>query len=110
MNIYFAEFLGTAILVLLTSGGFGVALGDYVVGNIPDAHLNTTVNLAFAMDHSLSWSMVPEYIIAKILSVIVGAILVWLAYLWYWEATEEPGAKLCVFFIALSSPTILLIL
>ena len=65
----------------------------YITGNIPDAHLNTTVNLAFAMDHSLSWSMVPEYIIAKILSVIVGAILVWLAYLWYWEATEEPGAK-----------------
>lgn len=128
MNVYFAEFLGTMILVLLGGGvcanvnlkrnlghgadwiviatgwGLGVALGAYAVGNISDAHLNPAVTLAFAMDHSLSWSMVPGYIIAQILGGIVGAILVWLAYLPHWKATEEPDTKLGVFSTAPSIP------
>ena len=128
MNVYVAEFLGTAILVLLGGGvcanvnlkrnlghgsdwiviavgwGLGVSLGAYAVGNISDAHLNPAVTLAFAMDHSLSWSMVPGYIIAQMLGGIVGAILVWLAYLPHWKATKEPEVKLGVFSTAPSIP------
>ena len=89
--------------------GLGVSLGAYAVGNISDAHLNPAVTLAFAMDHSLSWSMVPGYIIAQMLGGIVGAILVWLAYLPHWKATKEPEVKLGVFLQHPLSPTILLI-
>ena len=56
------------------------------------------------MNHSLSWSMVPGYIIAQMLGSIVGAILVWLAYLPHWKATKEPEVKLGVFSTAPSIP------
>lgn len=121
MNVYFAEFLGTAILILFgggvcanvnlkRTGGFGadwiviaagwglaVAMGAYAVGNISGAHLNPAVTLAFAMDGSLSWSMVPGYIICQILGGVVGGMLVWLMYLPHWRFTEDTQAKLGVF-------------
>ena len=48
--------------------------------------------------------MVPGYIIAQMLGGIVGAILVWLAYLPHWKATKEPEVKLGVFSTAPSIP------
>src|SRR5699024_12650918 len=59
--------------------------------------LKPAVTLACRMDHALRWSMVPGYIIAQMLGGIVGAILVWLAYLPHWKATKEPEVKLGVF-------------
>lgn len=121
MSEYFAEFLGTAILVLFGGGvvanvnlkrsngngadwiviatgwGLAVSMGVYAVGNISGAHLNPAVTLAFAMDGAINWSMVPGYIICQILGGIVGGALVWLMYLAQWKATEDQGTKLAVF-------------
>lgn len=121
MSVYFAEFLGTAILVLFGGGvcanvnlkksagngadwvvialgwGLAVTMGVYAVGNISGAHLNPAVTLAFAMDGALSWGMVPGYIICQILGGITGGIVVWLMYLAHWKQTEDQGAKLGVF-------------
>ncbi|MCU5746779.1 aquaporin family protein [Staphylococcus sp. SQ8-PEA] len=121
MSVYFAEFLGTAILILFGGGvcanvnlkktaGFGadwivisvgwglaVALGAYAVGGISGAHLNPAVTLAFAMDGSITWAQVPGYIICQMLGGIFGGILVWLMYLPHWKATEDKQAKLGVF-------------
>ena len=121
MSEYFAEFLGTAILVLFGGGvcanvnlkksagngadwivialgwGLAVSMGVYAVGNISGAHLNPAVTLAFAMDGALSWSMVPGYIVCQMLGGIFGGVLVWLMYLAHWKQTEDQGAKLGVF-------------
>ncbi|MBG3873376.1 MIP/aquaporin family protein [Staphylococcus xylosus] len=121
MSVYFAEFLGTAILVLFGGGvcanvnlkksagngadwivialgwGLAVTMGVYAVGNISGAHLNPAVTIAFAMDGALSWGMVPGYIICQMLGGITGGIVVWLMYLAHWKQTEDQGAKLGVF-------------
>ena len=121
MSVYFAEFLGTAILVLFGGGvcanvnlkksagngadwivialgwGLAVSMGAYAVGNISGAYLNPAVTLAFAMDGALSWSMVLGYIVCQMLGGIFGGVLVWLMYLAHWKQTEDQGAKLGVF-------------
>ena len=130
MSEYFAEFLGTAILILFGEGcckrqlkrsngngadwiviatgwGLAVTMGVYAVGNISGAHLNPAVTLAFAMDGAISWAMVPGYIICQILGGIVGGALVWLMYLAQWKATEDQGTKLAVFSTAPAIKTIL---
>ncbi len=90
MNIYLAEFIGTAILLLMGGGvvanvvlrkskgegadwiviaigwGLAVTLGIYAVGNFSGAHLNPAVTLAFAVTGDFPWSQVPGFIIAQI--------------------------------------------
>lgn len=121
MNIYLAEFLGTALLLLMGGGvvanvvlrkskgegadwiviaigwGLAVTLGIYAVGNFSGAHLNPAVTLAFAVTGDFPWSQVPGFIIAQVLGGIVGGALTWLAYLPHWRATEDKEAKLGVF-------------
>lgn len=121
MNVYFAEFIGTAILILLGGGvnagvslkknyfheggwlaicvgwGLAVAMAIYAVGDISGAHINPAVTLGFALVGGFEWALVPGYIIAQFLGAITGATLVWLHYLPHWKATEDQGAKLGVF-------------
>lgn len=121
MNVYLAEFIGTAILILLGGGvnagvslnknyfqggswlaicvgwGLAVALAIYAVGGISGAHINPAVTLGFAMVGSFDWSLVPGYILAQFLGAITGAALVWLHYLPHWKATEDQATKLGVF-------------
>ncbi len=112
MNVYLAEFLGTAILILfggefcqcqfleedaangadwivITAGwGLAVTMGVFAVGQFSGAHLNPAVSLALALDGSFDWSLVPGYIVAEMLGAIVRTI-VWLMYLPHWKATEN---------------------
>src|SRR3954464_6793025 len=98
MNVYWAEFLGTAILVLLGNGvvanvvlaktkgnnsgwiviTFGWAMAVFVavwcVGPISGAHLNPAVTIGLAMAEKFSWSLVPGYVAAQLLGAIVGAL------------------------------------
>ena len=121
MSVYFAEFLGTLILVLFGGGvcanvnlkrtggsgadwiviaagwGLAVTFGVYAVGNISGAHINPAVTIAMAMDGAVTWGVVPGYIICQILGGIVGGAIVWLMYFPHWKATEDQGAKLGVF-------------
>jgi len=117
----FSEFLGTAILVLLGDGvvagvnlknsksegagwvavtmgwGMGLAIAVYIAGFMGPAHLNPAVTIAFAAMGDFSTGLVVPFIIAQILGGIVGAALVWLAYMPLWDETKDQDAILGTF-------------
>jgi glycerol uptake facilitator protein len=121
MNVYLAEFVGTALLVLFGNGvvanivlartkgngggwicitagwAFAVAIAVFAVGRVSGAHLNPAVTLALASIGSFGWNLVPGYIVAQMLGGIGGAVLVYLSYLAHWEPTVDAGAKLACF-------------
>jgi glycerol uptake facilitator protein len=121
MNTFWAEFVGTALLVLLGDGvvagvvlakskaqgsgwiviatgwGFAVALAVYVVGRVSGAHINPAVTLGLAVVGRFSWTLVPAYFAAQLLGAMLGAILVWLTYLAHWAETPDPALKRAVF-------------
>ncbi|MBK1881632.1 aquaporin family protein [Luteolibacter pohnpeiensis] len=121
MNVYLAEFVGTAILILLGNGvvanvnlkksygqnggwmviatawGLAVAIAAYSVGRISGAHLNPAVTVALAILGDFPWAKVPGYIAAQVAGGAFGATLVWLTYLAHWGETENQGAKLACF-------------
>lgn len=119
---YFAEFIGTAILVLLGNGavanamlkgtagnnqddkanggwlliawgfGFGVMIPAFLFGSISGNHLNPAVTLAQAAAGAFPWSHVVPYIIAQILGAMVGQLLVVALYYPYIKETEDADA------------------
>ncbi len=121
MQTFFAELVGTALLILLGNGvvagvvlrgtknenagwiviTFGWALavtfGVYAAGKVSGAHLNPAVTLALAATDQFEWSNVPLYVCAQMLGAMLGAGLVYLHYWPHWARTEDPGAKLAVF-------------
>ncbi|MBL7780345.1 MAG: aquaporin family protein [Saprospiraceae bacterium] len=121
MNNFLAEFLGTALLILLGDGVVaGVVLKDtknenagwmvittgwamavtfaiYAVGRISGAHLNPAVTLGLAATGQFPWGDAGTYILAQVSGAMLGATLVWLQYLPHWSRTTDPGAKLAVF-------------
>jgi glycerol uptake facilitator protein len=121
MSPYLAEVIGTAILITLGDGvvanvvlqkskghnggwiviasgwALGVTVAVYLVGAISGAHLNPAVTLGLAAIGRFSWALVPGYIAAQMLGAFLGAVVVWLAYLPHWAATEDRGLKLAVF-------------
>jgi glycerol uptake facilitator protein len=121
MNIFVGEMIGTMVLVLLGDGvvanvllekskghnsgwiviatgwGFAVAMGVYIAGWASGAHINPAVTIGLAAVGDLPWVQVPVYLTAQFLGALVGAVLVWLAYLPHWSATSDPAAKLAVF-------------
>ncbi|TDQ52128.1 MIP/aquaporin family protein [Actinorugispora endophytica] len=118
---YLAEFIGTGILILLGNGvvagvlldkskaqnsgwivialgwGMAVMVAVYVVGQISGAHINPAVTLGLASIGDFPWTMVPGYIAAQLAGAVVGAALVYLAYLPHWGETEDADAKLAAF-------------
>lgn len=123
MNNYLSELVGTAILILLGDGvvaavllnrskaqnagwivitfgwGMAVALAVFAVGGFSGAHINpaVTIGLAASGAFGFAWSNVPVYLAGQFSGAILGAILVYLAYLPHWRETEDPGLKLAVF-------------
>ncbi len=121
MNPYLAEFVGTAILILLGNGvvanvvlnqskahnggwmvitagwGLAVAFAVYSVGRISGAHINPAVTVALAVLGDFSWALVPGYVAAQIAGAATGATLVWLAFLAHWGPTQDTGGKLACF-------------
>lgn len=84
-------------IVIITGWGLAVAMACYAVGGISGAHLNPAVTIANAAIGNFPWAEVPSYIIAQMIGAILGATIVWLAYLPHWAATEDKAAKLGVF-------------
>lgn len=121
MDAYIAEFLGTAILILLGDGvvanvllknskgeasgwivitfgwGMAVAIAVYTVGAVSGAHINPAVTIGLASIGEFPWADVPGYIIAQMLGAMTGAALVYATYLPHWGLTEDPGLKLAVY-------------
>lgn len=121
MSTYFAEFLGTLLLIVLGNGvvagvvlkgtksenagwlvivigwGLAVALAIYAVGSISGAHLNPAVTIALAYSGSFEWNQVPMYVLAQLLGAFVGATIVWVQFFPHWKRTEDSSTKLAVF-------------
>jgi len=121
MTNFLAEFLGTALLILLGDGvvagvvlketksenagwivitvgwALAVTFGVFAVGHTSGAHLNPAVTLALAVTGQFPWANVGTYVSAQLLGAMLGAALVWLQYLPHWGRTADPASKLAVF-------------
>jgi glycerol uptake facilitator protein len=121
MNVFIGELIGTMVLVLLGDGvvanvslakskgrdsgwiviaagwGFAVAIAVYVAGWASGAHINPAVTLGMAAVGQTPWTEVPLYLAGQMLGGLLGAVLVWLAYLPHWSETDDPDAKLGIF-------------
>ena len=121
MDIFPAEVIGTAILILLGDGvvaavllahskaqnsgwivitwgwGMAVMVAVFAVGQFSGAHLNPAVTIGNAVIGNTEWSDVPAYLGGEFVGAAIGAFLVWAAYSNHWAATEDPGLKLAVF-------------
>lgn len=124
---YIAEFFGTMMLILLGDGvvanvnlnksgmkgagpvqitlawGLAVMIPAYIFGAASGAHFNPALTIALAADGSMSWGLVPGYIIAQMLGGFLGACLVYILFKDHIDATEEQAKKLGMF---CTSPTI----
>ncbi|KAJ2807221.1 glycerol channel [Coemansia guatemalensis] len=100
---YFAEFIGTAVFVLMGCGsnltyivltsnaesawvgnalgwGIGLMLGVFVAGGVSGAMLNPAVALSFAGFRGLPWIQVPFYFFAEFAGAFVGALLAYACF------------------------------
>jgi len=121
MSPFFAEFFGTAIIIVFGGGvvanvvlnktkgnnsgwivitfgwAVGVFTGVLIAAPYSGAHLNPAVTIALVMAHKFSPSQIPAYVCAQLLGAMFGALLVWLAYKKHFDETENPDVKLAVF-------------
>lgn len=121
MTPFVAEFLGTALLILLGNGvvanvvlngtkgngggwiaittawALAVFVGVVVAGPYSGAHLNPAVTIGLAIVGKFDWAMVPVYMLAQLLGAMTGSLFVWLKYIDHFKATEDKGLKLASF-------------
>jgi glycerol uptake facilitator protein len=121
MNQFFAEFFGTAMIMVFGSGvvsnvvlsktkgnnsgwiviSFGWAVGVFtgvlIAADVSGAHLNPAVTLALVIAGKFSASLMPLYISAQLLGAMFGSGLAWLAYKKHFDATDDADSKLAVF-------------
>ncbi|MES2811571.1 MAG: MIP/aquaporin family protein [Bacteroidota bacterium] len=115
MSPFFAEFLGTMILILLGNGvvanvvltntkgnnggwivitfGWAIAVftGVYMVSGVSGAHLNPVVTLILALLGKFAWASVPSYVLAQFLGAMAGTTLVYLGYKQHYDETTDAG-------------------
>ena len=121
MSPFAAEFIGTALLVLLGNGvvanvvlrktkgegsgwiviafgwGMAVFVAVFCVGDISGAHINPAVTVALAAAGNFPWASVPTYVVAQMLGAFVGAVLVYLFYKDHYAVTDDQSGKLATF-------------
>lgn len=122
MSVYFAEFMGTFLLITVgaainanvvlaqTKGhnsgwtvitiGWGIAvfLGVYTATAMGGSgHLNPAVSIGLAAFGGLDSALLAGYVVAQIAGAFAGAVVAWLAFLKHFDATDDEGAILAVF-------------
>lgn len=121
MNPYLAEFVGTAILILLGDGvvanvllaktkghaggwivitagwGFAVFVAVGCTSEYSGAHLNPAVTIALAAAGKFAAGKVIAYCLCQLLGAMLGAALVYFFYQDHFNATEDNNLKLAVF-------------
>ena len=123
MDNLFGEFMGTMVLIVFGAGvcanmsltkskgqgggwiciavgwGFAVTLGVFTATTLgaPQGDLNPAVTLAKTMAGIYTIPQLLATSAAQLVGAIVGAAIVWLAYLPHWEETPDPATKLGVF-------------
>lgn len=125
---YIAEFIGTAILILLGSGvvanvnltgsgmkgagpiqitvawGFAVMIPAFIFGAASGAHFNPALTIALAVDGTIAWSLVPGYVIAQFAGAFIGGCLVFILFKGQFDMTEDKDIKRGVFCTSPSVP------
>jgi len=121
MNPLLAEFIGTAILILLGNGvvanvvlkgtkgngggwivicagwGFAVYTAVLCVGEFSGAHINPAVTVGLAVAEKFAWDDVAGFVAAQMAGAITGAALTFLFYQPHYAATADADAKLATF-------------
>jgi glycerol uptake facilitator protein len=121
MNPFFAELIGTAIILIFGGGvvanvllektkgnnsgwivitfgwAIGVFTGVFVAAPYSGAHLNPAVTIALVLAGKFAASSMAEYILAQVLGAMLGAFLVWIAYRKHFEATSDAASIQAVF-------------
>lgn len=105
-NVLLAKTKGNSSgwIVITTGWAMGVFVGAFSAASVSGAHLNPAVSLALASAGKMRWQDVPVYVAGQFAGAMLGAALVWLAYLPHWRATEQPALKLAVFCTAPAVP------
>lgn len=121
MSPFVAEYLGTAVMILLGGGvvanvvlkgtkgnnggwivittawALAVFVGVTIAGPYSGAHLNCAVTIANLALGKLDLATTLTYIGAQFLGAMTGAFVVWLMYKDHFEQTDDAGAKQAVF-------------
>jgi glycerol uptake facilitator protein len=121
MNAFWAEFFGTAIILVFGGGvvanvvldktkgnnsgwivitfgwAVGVFTGVLIAAPYSGAHLNPAVTLALVLANKFSITLLPMYWCAQLLGAMFGALLVYFAYKKHFDATADADSKLAVF-------------
>lgn len=121
MTEFVAEFIGTALLILLGNGvvanvvltgtkgnnsgwivittawALAVFVGVVIAAPFSGAHLNPAVTIALAIAQKFHWVKVPYYILAQLCGAMVGSFLVWVMYKDHFDATDDKGLKAAPF-------------
>lgn len=121
MTPFVAEFLGTAIVIVIGNGvvanvvlpktkgnngglisivlGWMIAVfvGVYMTADSSGAHLNPAVTFALAAAGKFDWSMVPMYILAQMLGAMFGAFIVWMIYKDHINEAGSAADQLAIF-------------
>ena len=130
MQAYIAEFIGTAMLVLLGDGvccsvnlnksgfkgggavyiligwGMAVMVPAFCFGAMSGAHFNPAVTIGAALRGATAWSAVPGYIIAQMLGGIVGAAILMILYHDHIKETADDALVRGCFCTAPSIPNV----
>jgi glycerol uptake facilitator protein len=121
MEYFWAELIGTMVLVLLGNGvvanhllmktkghnggwiiisagwGFAVAMAVYITGWVSGGHYNPAVTLGLCIAKKTPWNLMPIYFLGQFMGAFIGAALVWLTYFPHWQKTPDPQMKLLCF-------------
>ncbi len=121
MSAFWAECIGTAMIILLGNGvvanvnlkrtyanssgwivitfGWAIAVfvGVMVAAPHSGAHLNPAVSIALAVIGKITWPLAINYIIGQFLGAMIGSTLVYLVYRDHYDSTEDRGAKMATF-------------
>lgn len=121
MTPFIAEFLGTALLILLGNGvvgnvvlsgtkgngsgwivitwgwGMAVFVAVFTMAAFSGAHINPAVSVGLAIANKFDWGLVPIYVAAQFLGAMLGSSLVWLMYRPHFALTEDQDLKLACF-------------
>ncbi len=121
VNPFLAEFVGTAILILLGNGvvanvvlnktkghsadwiticagwAFAVFTAVLCVQQYSGAHINPAVTVGLAAAGKFAWGQVPGYVAAQLGGAMVGATLVYVCYRAHYAETKDGSSKLATF-------------
>lgn len=125
---YIAEFVGTALLILLGTSvvanvnlkksgmsgggvvvitiawGLAVMIPAYIFGAASGAHFNPALTVALAVNGTFPWEMVPGYFVAQMAGGFLGGVLTHSLYKDHLDAEENVKMKLGVFCTSPSMP------